>query len=170
MLLTEIVLHATPASRALKERFPAVPCLSRVIGDGARIGLDPVARGRDPQAQVQIISPQPKGKVLLKAADLFLMPSKWEGFGLSAAEAMAAGLPVIASRTDGLIDVIDHNANGLLVTPNDLDELTQSIKSLLDNPQKMKSLAHAAQKKAHQKYSINTMIKNYANFYLRLLR
>ena len=97
------------------------------------------------------------------------MPSKWEGFGLSAVEAMAAALPVICSRTDGLIDVIDHEQNGLLVTPNDLNELILAVKFLINNPAKRSRLARAAQQKAFQTYSRNTMIDNYARFYHKLL-
>lgn len=142
-----------------------------IVGDGPqRPQLENLTRQLNLTDRVCFTGARRDVERLLKAADLFLMPSKWEGFGLSAAEAMAAQLPVIASRTEGLIDVIDHHANGLLVTPNQLDELTQSIKSLLENPQKMKSLAHAAQIKARQNYSLNTMIENYTNFYLQLLR
>ncbi|MCP4711865.1 MAG: glycosyltransferase [Planctomycetes bacterium] len=163
----DLILHALSQLASLqKQKLQLL-----IVGDGPqRPQLETLTKQLNLNDCVHFTGARRDVERLLKAADLFLMPSKWEGFGLSAAEAMAAGLPVIASRTDGLIDVIDHNINGLLVSPNDLNELTQSIKSLLDNPQKMKILGLAAQKKAHQHYSINTMIKNYAKFYHNLLQ
>ena len=163
----DLILHAL--SQLVRQQKQNLQLL--IVGDGPqRPQLEKLTGQLNLTDRVYFAGARRDVERLLKAADLFLMPSQWEGFGLAAAEALAAGLPVIASRTDGLIDVIEHNVTGLLVTPNDLHDLTQSIKSLLDNPQKMKSLAQAAQKKAHQKFSRNSMIKNYANFYLRLLQ
>ncbi len=71
---------------------------------------------------------------LMAAADLYVQPSRAEAFGMAAAEAMAAGLPVIASRTGGLPEVVDDGATGLLVPPDDPAALAAAILRLAGDP------------------------------------
>ena len=65
-----------------------------------------------------------------ETCDVFVMPSRWEGFGLSALEAMRAGRPVIASRVGGLPEIVVDGINGILVTPNSVDELVKAMQSI----------------------------------------
>ncbi|MCY1441645.1 D-inositol-3-phosphate glycosyltransferase [compost metagenome] len=67
---------------------------------------------------------------LYASADALVMPSRWEGFGLVATEAMRAGLPVIASRVGGLPEIVEHEKTGLLFKPHDVQELVKAIRSL----------------------------------------
>jgi glycosyltransferase involved in cell wall biosynthesis len=71
---------------------------------------------------------------MLTVIDIFVVPSRFEGFGLSAAEAMAAGKPVIASDAFGLLEVVDHEQTGLIFHAGDAYSLTKSIKKLLLEP------------------------------------
>lgn len=64
------------------------------------------------------------------SADILIIPSRWEGFGLVAAEAMRAGLPVIASNVGGLPEVVEDKVTGLLIPPNDVQSLVDAINSL----------------------------------------
>lgn len=64
---------------------------------------------------------------------IVIIPSVFEGFGITAVEAMACGAPIIATNTDGLSDLIKNNSNGLLVNYNDIDDLSNKIILLLDN-------------------------------------
>jgi len=67
---------------------------------------------------------------LYSAADILVVPSRWEGFGLVAIEAMRSGLPVIASRVGGLSEVVQNNKTGLLIPPSNPQELVDAIRNL----------------------------------------
>jgi glycosyltransferase involved in cell wall biosynthesis len=71
---------------------------------------------------------------LYAAMDVVAVPSRFEGFGLSAAEAMAAGRPVVATRVGGLPEVVEHGLTGYLVAPNDSQALAEALIAVLDDP------------------------------------
>lgn len=77
---------------------------------------------------------------ILNAADIFVFPSFHEGLPVSALEAMACGLPVIASDIRGNVDIIREEDNGYLFAPEDVDALAQKIALLMDNPDKRKAM------------------------------
>ncbi|TAK93181.1 MAG: glycosyltransferase family 1 protein [Aquabacterium sp.] len=67
-------------------------------------------------------------QTLFNSADVLVMPSRWEGFGLTAAEAMRAGVPVLASRVGGLPEVVAHGETGLLVEPGDVSAIVDAVR------------------------------------------
>ena len=81
---------------------------------------------------------------LLSIADVFLLPSAQESFGLAALEAMACEVPVVASSVGGLPEVIDHGRNGFLHPPDDLDGMARSAVALLTDPALHRQVAAAA--------------------------
>jgi len=78
---------------------------------------------------------------LIKATDIFVLPSLWEGLSISLLEAMAAGLPVVASNIKGTNEVICSGENGLLFSPQDKKELVNKILSLIDSSGRLNSFA-----------------------------
>ena len=84
---------------------------------------------------------------LLSIADVFLLPSAQESFGLAALEAMACEVPVVASNVGGLPEVIDHGRNGFLHPPDDLDGMARSALALLTDPVLHRRVAAAAHEK-----------------------
>src|SRR5262249_26922305 len=78
---------------------------------------------------------------LLCATDVFVSASETESFGLSIAEAMASGTPVVATRTDGAQEVVSDQQSGLLVPIGDVDQLARSIVELLTNTETRKRMA-----------------------------
>jgi len=68
------------------------------------------------------------------SADVFLFPSDTETLGFVAMESMASGVPAVGARAGGIPDVIDHEVNGLMFTPGDLDDLTRQVRRLMDDP------------------------------------
>ena len=101
---------------------------------------------------------------LLGAFDVFAMPSLQEGLGLAALEAAAAGIPIVASRTGGLPEIIEHDVTGLLVPPTDVDALAAALARALRDPALGARMAEKA--KAHvQKFSIESAVAAYDKLY-----
>ncbi|MEM8830384.1 MAG: glycosyltransferase family 1 protein [Cyanobacteria bacterium P01_G01_bin.19] len=87
------------------------------------------------------------------AADICVVPSHYEPFGLVAIEAMASRTPVVASRVGGLKFSVADNKTGLLVTPQDEDGFARAIDSILDNPEWQEQLGKNARKRVESKFS-----------------
>lgn len=101
----------------------------------------------------------------LATADVVVVPSRWEGFGLVAAEAMAAGAPVVASDVDGLRDVVGDA--GVLVPPADPRALAAAIAALLADP--ARRLAASAQgRRRSERFDIEVMVRRYEALYRSL--
>jgi glycosyltransferase involved in cell wall biosynthesis len=94
---------------------------------------------------------------LLQAMDVFVLPSHSEGVSLALLEAMAAGLPVIASRVGGLPEVVRHEENGLLIPVGDAAALAQSLTRVLEAPAWAKSLGDQARQDIQTHYSLDRL-------------
>lgn len=91
--------------------------------------------------------------------DAVAVPSEFEGFGLSAAEAMAAGVPVVASNVDGLREVVEDGVSGILVPFNDVEKMTSSLLSLLFDTVKAKEMGTRGRKRVEDLFSIDRFNK-----------
>ncbi len=98
------------------------------------------------------------------AADIFILPSFYEGFGLSLIEAMASGLPCVASDTGAIPEIITDRENGLLFPKGDSDSLKEKIKILLENPAFSAKIAKKARESA-KKYDIKAILSQYYKIY-----
>jgi len=140
-----------------------------VVGAGAELShLEALTAELNLQDQVRFTGPRRDVERLLKMATVFVQPSRWEGLPLSALEAMAAGLPIVATRTTGLIDLIEHDKTGLLVPVDNVDELATAIKSVISHPAKVAQLGQAAQEHVHEHFSVDKMVKAYTELFERL--
>lgn len=95
------------------------------------------------------VSDEERGELLATAA-VQLMPSRFEGFGLAAAEAMAAGVPLVASAVGSLPEVVDAPKGGVMVPPSDAAALAAATARLLDNPELRDSLSESARRSARR--------------------
>lgn len=104
---------------------------------------------------------------LYASSDVLVVPSRWEGFGLVAAEGLAAGLPVVASRVDGLVEVIGDA--GLLVPPEDPAALREALVELARDPDRRGELGRRARARAEAHFDLDAMVRAYEALYLRIL-
>ncbi|MBS4007722.1 MAG: N-acetyl-alpha-D-glucosaminyl L-malate synthase BshA [Clostridium sp.] len=106
---------------------------------------------------------------LLSAADLFLLPSEKESFGLGALEAMACCVPVIATRTGGLPELVVHGETGYLAAVGDVDALADSALQLLSDESLLRQMGEAARRRAVETFESELMVPQYEAFYRRVL-
>jgi len=97
--------------------------------------------------------------------DIIVCPSRFEGFGLVAAEAMACGKPVIASNTGGLPEIIDDRETGFLVQPEDPVAMAEALTELIDNPALREKLGAAGRRKVGEKFSFTTFARQIEALY-----
>lgn len=106
---------------------------------------------------------------LLGCADLFLIPSGEESFGLAALEAMSCETPVIGSQIGGIPEVVDHNINGFLHPLGDVNAMAESALELLTNETLLQEFKGEARKKAVNNFNSNAIIPQYESFYKSVL-
>jgi N-acetyl-alpha-D-glucosaminyl L-malate synthase BshA len=106
---------------------------------------------------------------LLSAADLFLLPSLQESFGLSALEAMACGVPVVASRVGGLPEVVVDGQTGYLHPPDRIDEMAASAVALLSDNELHARMAADAARLAVERFSADRIVPLYEALYQRAI-
>jgi len=102
-------------------------------------------------------------------ADLFVLPSLFEGLPVSVLEAMAAGVPVIATDVGGTREEIRSGETGVLVPPSDAEALAAAICLLLNDPALAQRLAESAQQSVRQEFSVETMVRQTTEIYDRVL-
>ena len=106
---------------------------------------------------------------LLYASNVFVLPSRSEGFSNALLEAMAAGLPCIATRVGGNAEAIQEGQTGFLVAPENPDAIAERVTSLLQNPQQAKKMGDAARKRVQEIFSLEVMMEKIAAVYEELL-
>ena len=102
---------------------------------------------------------------LQAAADVFVMPSLWEGLPMALLEGMAAGNAVVASKTGGIPEAVADGQEGLLVPPGDVPALTVALRRLLVDTEYRRSLADAARKRALAEFTVEVMSQRYEDAY-----
>jgi glycosyltransferase involved in cell wall biosynthesis len=157
--LTDVKGHEylIEAVAKLKPDFPSLHLV--IIGSGDRhdalLHQSELAGLRD---AVHLLGHRDDIEACLAGMDLFVLPSLNEGMGRALIEAMAAGLPVIASRVGGIPAVISHERTGLLVPPGDADALAEALRRLLDRPEWATQLGLAASCSVDSRYGSVSMV------------
>jgi glycosyltransferase involved in cell wall biosynthesis len=105
---------------------------------------------------------------ILKASDIFVLTSLWEGLPCSIIEAMCCAKPVVANAVDGLKEIVVDGKNGFLVEPNNYVKTAERITCLLSNKIDLKNLGEKAYNSISQEYNINHNLKQYEELYLKL--
>jgi glycosyltransferase involved in cell wall biosynthesis len=159
----------------LLEAFARGPATSRrarllLAGDGERRpALEEQARELGIQEKVRFLGLRADICEVLAAADVFVLASHSEGNPLSLMEAMAAGLPVVATAVGGVPELISDRISGLLVAPGDGDGLVAAMLRLLQDGETRRTMAAAAAQYAKKAFSASRMAQGYMELYERLL-
>lgn len=102
-------------------------------------------------------------------AEVFIFPSIWdEPFGIPPVEAMAAGVPVIATRAGGIWETVEDGKTGILVEPDNLDALAEAIQRLLENEERRNAMGKAGRKRAVELFSYERVVENLLRQYERI--
>jgi len=153
--------------RRIREQVPARLLL---VGDGPDLSAA-CRRGRDlglagdiePLGEQELVVP------LLSVADLCLLPSAQESFGVAALEAMACEVPVVASRVGGLPEVITDGESGFLRDPDDLDGMASCAVRLLTDPALHRRIAAGGWRTVHDRFCAEEVVPRYEAFYRAVL-
>lgn len=105
---------------------------------------------------------------LMLAADLFVLASVAEAFGLVIAEALYLGVPVVATRAGGIPEIVDDGRDGLLVPPGNSAALAAAVVSLLSDPGRRRSMATSGRDKIASRFRFDAMVRQYESLYDRL--
>lgn len=146
-----------------------VPATLLFVGDGPeRSGAETWVRENDLVDSVRFLGKIDDIVPLLSIADLMLMPSNAESFGLAALEAMSCGVPVVATAAGGFPEFVRHGVDGFLLPPGDVEAMSISAISLLEDDLMWQRFSEAAIKQAGQ-FDTALQVERYESFYRRLV-
>lgn len=161
------ILDAVEIFALVRQKMPAKLVM---IGDGPdRAPAEELARKRGVEKDVIFLGKQNGIREKLGQADLFLLPSQLESFGLAALEAMACEVPVIATNTGGVPEVVEHGRDGYLVEPGDVKLAGQYAIDLLSRADRGREMGKQARIDARKKFCANDVIPMYERYYERVL-
>ncbi len=147
-----------------------IPTKLILIGDGPdRSECERLARELKLERNVLFLGKQDGLQNLLSVADIFLLPSQSESFGLAALEAMSCGVPVISSSIGGLPELVLHNKTGFIAEFADVDRMSKYALELLTNEKKIAQFSKNSRKRAEEKFEKKIIVPQYIEYYERIL-
>jgi len=166
--LTKRKGHAT-LIRAVAQIPAAIPLRVTIVGDGPeRAELVALIAEAGVAGRVELAGYRSDAWAFLADADAYVQPSLHESFGISVLEAMAARLPVVASRTGGIPEIVTSEENSILVPPGDADALAAALIRIASDAALRERLGAAARERVESAFTIEQTARNYERLYLRL--
>jgi glycosyltransferase involved in cell wall biosynthesis len=162
----DTLLEAAMAICGRREDF-----LFLIAGDGIlKERLIRSIRERGLDSKIRYLGQRSDAEDIYRASDVCICPSVWnEAFGLVLAEAMACGVPCVASRVGGILEVVEDGKSGYLVPPWDPAALASAIEALLDDDQMRISFSRRSRQRAIEKFDLQDMVKHYIDLYIHLM-
>jgi N-acetyl-alpha-D-glucosaminyl L-malate synthase BshA len=143
-----------------------IPSVLMMIGDGPdRVDAEAEARALGIQDKVFFLGKIEAVAPLLAGADLFLLPSASESFGLSALEALASGVPVVGSGVGGLSEVIREDETGNLCPVGDVEGMAAASIKILKDDARWHAMSNVAARDARERFSLDAIVGEYEAFY-----
>ena len=158
----------------LLARAPALAQRSAllVVGDGPLRGELEAALAAAPadhRAAVHLLGPRDDVPALMREWDLFVLPSRTEGISNTILEAMASGLPVLATAVGGNPELVVDGETGRLVPRDDPEAMAEALAALLADPAALRGMGAAGRARAEERFSIEAMVAKYLSLYDQLL-
>jgi glycosyltransferase involved in cell wall biosynthesis len=142
-----------------------------LVGDGElREAVQHQVRALGIESRVRFLGVRSDIPDLLRAADVFVFPSRWEGNPLSVMEAMATGLPVIATAVGGVPELVEEGASGILVPNEDLHGLVAAMQRMAQDPNLRGQMGQAARQRAVERFDIRQTVRAYEALYEEILQ
>lgn len=147
-----------------------LPARLLMIGDGPdRTAAEWLAMEKGVHHLIHFLGKQERVQDLLPLADLMLMPSDLESFGLAALEAMASKVPSIATRVGGVPELIEDGVTGCLFRPGDVGAMANAAIALLSDAPRLEAMRAACRAEAQKRYCASNIIPLYENYYEEIL-
>ena len=144
----------------------AVPSVLVMVGDGPdRVEAQDEAQVLGVEDDVSFLGKLESVAPLLAGADVYLLPSQSESFGLSALEALASGVPVIASRVGGLPEVVRDGETGWLLPVGDVEAMAEAAIALLRDDARWRAVSTAAAADARKRFALDDIVSQYEALY-----
>ena len=141
-----------------------------MVGDGPdRPKAEWLAKTHGIADDVLFLGKQSDMSQVLSIADILLLPSELESFGLVALEAMACEVPVVASRVGGIPEVVNEGTDGFLFDVGDVSSMAEGCLTILNDPQRRAAMGQAAREHARRDYSSSKIVQLYENLYRRTI-
>jgi len=141
-----------------------------LVGDGPdRSSAEWLAHDLGIQDKIHFMGKQERVNELLPLADILLMPSELESFGLAALEAMACKVPSIATRVGGVPELIDDGVTGLLYSVGDVDGMASGALALLQEPERLAAMREAGRRTAQTRFCSTLVVPHYVRYYEQVL-
>lgn len=164
------VKRVTDAIEIFARVAEEVPAHLVLVGDGPdRSAAEWLAHKKGIQERVHFLGKQESVNELLPLADLMLMPSELESFGLAALEAMACRVPAIATKVGGVPELIQDGVDGRLFPVGEVDAMANAATELLVDTEKLEAMATAARQTAQTRFCASKIIPIYEKYYERVL-
>jgi N-acetyl-alpha-D-glucosaminyl L-malate synthase BshA len=147
-----------------------VPAQLVLVGDGPdRSAAEWLAHDLGIHSKIHFMGKQERVNELLPLADILLMPSELESFGLAALEAMACKVPSVATRVGGVPELIDDGETGLLYPVGDIDGMALGALSLLKDRDRLAAMRDAGRKTAQKRFCSSLVVPQYVRYYEAVL-
>src|SRR5208337_4935521 len=141
-----------------------------LVGDGPdRSAAEWLAHDLGIQAKVHFMGKLEQVHEVLPLADILLMPSELESFGLAALEAMACKVPSIATRVGGVPELIDDGITGLLYSVGDIAGMSSGALSLLQDRERLDAMRDAGRRTAQKRFCSSLVVPHYVRYYESVL-
>lgn len=152
--------------RILAEVRKKLPARLVFVGDGPeRSDAERLCRELNVEEFVTFLGKQSALPEILSAADIFLLPSQQESFGLSALEAMSCSVPVVSTSIGGIPEVVRHDETGFIAELGDVTRMARYCVDLLSNPKKLAIFRENSRKRAVEKFDISLIVPMYERVY-----